>query len=393
MLLGMTEPPLSGISSHRSPTRPRLRAGLSLTAGEQELLVVSPRLRSADAIDDPDGMWASLLGACDGVAGLDGVRARMLRDGFDLSPGDVSEGVDALVVAGIVVDAAHDVLDDWANQRAYIEQLVRGDLDVADAQRRVQRTRAVVIGAGGTGSWLCLSLAMMGVGELVVVDPDVVEPRNLSRQPYPAGSVGRRKVEVIGEIVTGLRPALEFSGVDLRVEGADDLAPLIEGADVVACCADEPTLGTIAAIIADACVPARVPHLICGYHGASGRVGPFWYPRRRPLPCAGCHALEVEPDRARAVRERNAIRTPFAVSVAQPQLVASLAAAEILHLRAGVTPATAGKLFALDSLTLDSRRLRVALRDDCPSCRGGRTGRLRASAAAGVTGPREEVIR
>jgi hypothetical protein len=60
------------------------------------------------------------------------------------------------------------------------------------------------------------------------------------------------------------------------------------------------------------------------------------------------------------------------VIAAQPQLVAAVAASEILHFRAGVPPATAGKLFALDSLTLDSRRSRVTLRGDCPICFGGR---------------------
>ena len=91
-------------------------------------------------------------------------------------------------------------------------------MDVAAAQERVRGTRALLIGAGGTGSWLALALAMMGVAELMVVDPDVVEDRNRTRQPYPAAAVGRRKVEVLGEIVTGLRPELRYAGVDLRVE-------------------------------------------------------------------------------------------------------------------------------------------------------------------------------
>ncbi len=70
------------------------------------------------------------------------------------------------------------------------------------------------------------------------------------------------------------------------------------------------------------------------------------------------------------------------VSVAQPQLVAALAASEILHLRAGVRPATAGRLFALDSLTLDTRRAHVRLRRDCPICFGGRKRHVAVSASA-----------
>ena len=96
---------------------------------------------------------------------------------------------------------------------------------------------------------------------------------------------------MLGEIVTGLRPDLSYAGVDLRVEHENDLSSLVQDIDVVACCADEPSLDVIASLVARVCVPARVPHIICGYHGATGRVGPFWYPRRRALPCPGCHSL------------------------------------------------------------------------------------------------------
>jgi bacteriocin biosynthesis cyclodehydratase domain-containing protein len=349
-----------------------MRAGLAAVARDGETIIISPRLESMDAIDDRDGVWAALLHACDGTVGLDGVEARLAASSIGLSRSDIAEGIAALTDQGLLVDASDDVLDEWSNQRSYIEQLTRDATDVELAHDRVRSTRALVIGAGGTGSWLALSLTMMGVGDLMVVDPDVVEERNRTRQPYAADMVGRRKVEALGEMVTRLRPGLRYAGVDLRVEHESDLGSLVQGMDVVACCADEPSLDAIASLIARACLAARVPHIICGYHGASGRVGPFWYPRRRPLPCPGCHiqaSTEMFPfDPAAPVASRR--RTP--VIAAQPQMVAAVAASEILHFRAGVPPATAGRLFALDSLTLDSRRTRVALRDDCPICFGGR---------------------
>jgi bacteriocin biosynthesis cyclodehydratase domain-containing protein len=349
--------------------------------------VFSPRLSSMEAIDDPDGTWAALLQACDGTADLDTVHDRLSRSAVELSRSDLVDGIEALTAEGLLVDAAGDLDDEWANQRAYIEQLTRGDMDVALAQERVRATRVLLVGAGGTGSWLALALTMMGVAELMVVDPDVVEDRNRTRQPYPADAVGRRKVEVLGEIVTGLRPGLEYAGVDLKVEQPEDLAVLVQDMDVVACCADEPSLDSISNLIAAVCVPARVPHIICGYHGATARVGPFWYPRARPLPCPGCLSLRYQDDeaypdddvagpRARGVRS--------AVSAAQPQLVAAVAAGDILHLRAGVPPATAGRLFVLDLLTLGSSRARVALRSDCPRCFGGRKRHVAVSSSASL---------
>jgi molybdopterin/thiamine biosynthesis adenylyltransferase len=217
-----------------------------------------------------------------------------------------------------------------------------------------------------------------------VVDPDVVEHRNRARQPYAADSAGRRKVEVLGEIVTRLRPEIRYSGVDLRVEHVADLSSLVQDRDIVACCADEPSLDAISTIIAGACVPAGVPHVICGYHGATGRVGPFWFPRSRPLACPGCHSLFNDTGYDSEALSGRARHAATAVSVAQPQLVASVAASEILHYRVGVRPATAGRLFVLDSLTLGSSRSRVPLRADCPICFGGRKRRISVSTPASV---------
>jgi bacteriocin biosynthesis cyclodehydratase domain-containing protein len=382
----MREPPSTAISNHEPPRLPRLRSGLSVVPGDGETLVYSPRVESVEAIEDAEGIWAALLGACDGTVGIDGVHARLAGSGIDLSPVEVVEGVAALVSQGLVVDAIADLDDEWSNQRAYIEQLTRSDLDVGAAQARVRSTRALVIGAGGTGSWLAVSLTMMGVADLMVVDPDVVEDRNRTRQPYPADSVGRRKVEVLGEIVTGLRPDLRYAGVDLRVEHEEDLSELVRGRDVVACCADEPSLDAVASVVARACLPAGVPHIVCGYHGASGRVGPFWFPRGRALPCPVCASAsdEAADHGAEALEGRPRRRTHTPVSVAQPQMVAALAASEILHFRAGVQPATAGRLFALDSLTLGTARSRVRLRRDCPVCFGGRKRLVAASMPAVV---------
>lgn len=38
-----------------------------------------------------------------------------------------------------------------------------------------------IVGCSGTGSWVCEMLARLGVGRLVLVDPDIVERKNLNR--------------------------------------------------------------------------------------------------------------------------------------------------------------------------------------------------------------------
>lgn len=91
--------------------------------------------------------------------------------------------------------------------------------------------RVAVIGAGGAGSLLIEYLARLGVGELVVVDPDRLEASNLSRvvgarhsdlhplltkpwMPRPVREFGKRhrsrKVDVAGRVARQAHPKIKF---------------------------------------------------------------------------------------------------------------------------------------------------------------------------------------
>jgi hypothetical protein len=79
--------------------------------------------------------------------------------------------------------------------------------------KTLNRLRAAVVGCSGTGSIVVEQLARLGIGELVLVDPDVVEPRNLDRILHATptdAAASRLKVEVLGD-------AIERMGLGTRV--------------------------------------------------------------------------------------------------------------------------------------------------------------------------------
>jgi hypothetical protein len=67
--------------------------------------------------------------------------------------------------------------------------------------------RVGVVGCSGTGSWVVEMLARLGVGNLVLVDPDVIERRNLNRIVNSAADDAakrRLKVELLREAVIAM---------------------------------------------------------------------------------------------------------------------------------------------------------------------------------------------
>lgn len=85
-------------------------------------------------------------------------------------------------------------------------------------QARLGRLRVAVIGVGGTGSVVIEQLAHLGVEDLLLVDPDMLERSNLNRIVGAVSSdVGRRKVDVAAALVERIRPGARIERVHADV--------------------------------------------------------------------------------------------------------------------------------------------------------------------------------
>ncbi len=136
-------------------------------------------------------------------------------------------------------------------------------LQLADC-RRVSITQ---VGCGGTGSHLASGLVAMGQAlaaqgialELLLVDPDVVEPKNVGRQLFAAADVGRPKAQVLAERLNAAYGTKVGAGVwALDAAHTVDLAEYSYQPDVrhlVVGCVDNPA------------ARAQIAHAVGGAHG------------------------------------------------------------------------------------------------------------------------------
>ncbi len=89
-----------------------------------------------------------------------------------------------------------------------------------------------IAGVGGLGSNVAMSLARCGVGELILVDYDVVEPSNLNRQAYFVEQIGQPKVLAMRDILLKCNPYVKIT-VHLAVLSPPLVETIFNRADVV----------------------------------------------------------------------------------------------------------------------------------------------------------------
>ena len=137
-------------------------------------------------------------------------------------------------------------------------------------QVALARAHVVLVGCGGIGSPALQYLAAAGVGQLTLIDDDVVEASNLQRQTiFSTGDIGRGKAAAAANWVRHFDLALEVHARQARIE-AGNAGELIAGADVVLDGCDN--FATRLAV-SDACVKAGVPLTSAALGRFQGQVG------------------------------------------------------------------------------------------------------------------------
>ena len=84
-----------------------------------------------------------------------------------------------------------------------------------DSFSHYEKSHVMVIGIGGVGSWAVEALARSGVGELTLVDMDVVAASNINRQlPAMSTTLGHEKIAVMAERCRAINPRIKINLID-----------------------------------------------------------------------------------------------------------------------------------------------------------------------------------
>jgi molybdopterin/thiamine biosynthesis adenylyltransferase len=238
----------------------------------------------------------------------------------------------------------------------YSRHILLEDIGV-EGQARLGAARALVVGAGGLGSPVALFLASAGVGQITLVDPDVVDLTNLQRQiAHAMDRLGQPKVASARAAMAAINPGVQVQALARRAEAAL-LEAQVPGCDVVLDCTDN--FETRQAVNA-ACMRHRVPLVSGSAIRFDGQVAVF-DPRDAASPCYAC----LFPPAPAPEEVRCATMGVFAPLVG---IVGSMQAAEALKLITGAGQSLAGRLLMLDALRMEWSEIRVPRQAHCPVC-------------------------
>jgi len=140
-----------------------------------------------------------------------------------------------------------------------------------DSFHHYENSHVMVIGIGGVGSWAVEALARTGIGELTLVDMDVVAASNINRQlPAMTATLGCEKIEIMAERCRSINPRIKINLIDdyLTPENVKEI--LSGNPDIILDCIDD-VKAKFALMLH--CRFNKIPLIVSG--GAGGKLDPL----------------------------------------------------------------------------------------------------------------------
>lgn len=122
--------------------------------------------------------------------------------GRGIFPDGTFQPIDSILIPG-------DNIEYWIHERGELPSFTRRNAQLfgPGTTQKLRKMSAAVVGCSGTGSPVIEQLARLGIGRLVLVDPDKVEEKNLNRilnSTQEDGIQGRLKVEIMSRAIASM---------------------------------------------------------------------------------------------------------------------------------------------------------------------------------------------
>ncbi len=98
-----------------------------------------------------------------------------------------------------------------------------------DKMERLRKSHVLIVGLGGVGAYAAEMICRAGVGEMTIVDADIVQPSNINRQlPALHSTIGKLKAQVLAERFKDINPAVRLNVFPVYLKD-EDIPALLDG--------------------------------------------------------------------------------------------------------------------------------------------------------------------
>ncbi len=240
----------------------------------------------------------------------------------------------------------------------YSRHLIIPEFNI-EGQRKLKAAKVLVVGTGGLGSPLLLYLTAAGVGNIGILDFDVVDDSNLQRQVlFTVDDVGKPKAEAAKARLQKLNPHVNFT-VHNEMLTSHNALDIVKNYDVVADGTDNfPTRY----LVNDACVMLDKTNVYASIFRFEGQVSVFNHKGKDGV--NGPHYRDLFPSPPPPGLVPSC--SEGGVIGVLPGIIGSLQANEVIKVVTGVGDPLAGRLFLFDALTFETRTMKVMKNKNTP---------------------------
>ena len=237
----------------------------------------------------------------------------------------------------------------------YSRQIMLPEIDVS-GQEKINSSHVAIIGLGGLGCPVAMYLAASGVGQLTLVDDDLVELSNLQRQiAHTEVSIGDAKVDAALRAIRGLNSQTKVTTVKEHVD-AIVLEEVLTDVEVIVDATDN---FEVRFAINEVSQKFNLPLISGAAIRMEGQVMVL-DPRNAESPCYRC--LHPTPSTEPQNCAENGVFAPLV------GVIGSLQALETLKVICDLTQDSIGWVHYFDAKRIDFRKLRLKRNPACPEC-------------------------
>jgi molybdopterin/thiamine biosynthesis adenylyltransferase len=238
----------------------------------------------------------------------------------------------------------------------YSRQVILNELGWK-GQRKLAKSKVVVVGVGGLGTVSSMYLALAGVGYIRLVDQDTIETPNLHRQIlFSLDYLHYPKVEVAAERLQKLNPLLKFEPVSENLN-ARNVEEILSGVDLVVDGLDNMFTRYL---LNRACVKLGIPYVFGAAIGIEGNLSVFAPPETG---CLECLLPNLSDEDLLTCDTRGVLG-------ATPGIIGAMQAMEAIKILTGIGSSLKGKLMVCDFNDMYFTTVDTAKAANCTACQG-----------------------